>query len=316
MKLVLALVVVIFTGLALPALAQAPVADEGVGVVSADEVSAGIVAPADLLVAAGVPVAQRQQQVAPLANLLGKRLGLTDEDKAAIKDAVKQLREAKQALRQKLAGALRLAGAKEGKEEELRQALAEFSAAKEKMEAVQGEVDQKLRRDLKVAERPRVEAALLTLGVLDNGLGGPALQPQVGTRPLLRQRRGMRGPAMGPGFGRGRMGYLGMPPLGGWRGGRPAAGPPMFRVPRMGYEVEPWDGPTAAPGVPPATQWPQVQAGWGPPLPYPQPAFDPWGPASDLLIPNAAPQPGPTARPPVPDLVRPAGEDDLLDYLW
>lgn len=316
MKLVLALVVGTLTGLAVPVLAQAPVADGGVALVSPDEVSAGVMAPGAWLIAAGGPGAQRQQQAGPLANLLGKRLGLTDEDKTAIKDAVKQLREAKQALRQKLVQVLRLAAAKDGKEEELKQALAEFSEAKEKMDAVQREVEGKLRNNLKIAERPRVEAALLALGILDNGLGGPALRRQVRPAPLQRQRGGVQGPAFGPGYGPGRMGYRGIPPSGGRGGGWPAMGPQMFRLPRMGYGVEPWGGPTPAPGVPLAAEWPQVQAGWGTPLPYPQPAFNPWGPARDMLIPNAAPQPGPTAWPLVPDLAQPADGDDLLDYLW
>lgn len=311
MKLtVLVMVGMVSAGLVVPALAEEPVAATAHAVVAAtetpEEIAPNSSDPAPEPSAPGKAWRQGQPHPGALLGLFGQRLGLSDEDKKAIKDAAKELQKARQAARQKLAAVLRPALAKKGKEEELSRTLAEFREAKEKLEAVQREVDRRLREQLKLSEGPRVEAALLLLGILDNGLGRTAFRPGVGARMRGWGRTPIPAPGLGLRYRRGQMGYPGLPPQA-MRGG--GFGPRLYPIPQQG--IWGWGGgwPGMGERVPPFGQTPYGIA------PVPPPS-NVWQPAPAMLL--SAPPYQPEGEEDrfllsLPELVP---ESDLLEYLW
>ena len=109
-------------------------------------------------------------------------------------------------------------------EAQARQALTDFQAKRDQYKQNLAAARKQLAADLKLAERPRLEAALTAMGVLDNGLlsmGGRGRMGQGGAGGTGMPGSG--GPGMGPGAMGPGMGP-GMPPGGpGGQGGPPPA---------------------------------------------------------------------------------------------
>ena len=122
---------------------------------------------------------------------LAEKLGLTEEDEGVIKEAAKEIKEARQGARLALIQTLKVARDKASSDEQIEQAVSQFEDAKKNLESAQRDAEAKLRSGLHLGDRPRLEAALLGLGILDNGMGGPAFKPA--GKPVPKGRAAMQG---------------------------------------------------------------------------------------------------------------------------
>lgn len=202
------LLVGLLAALVVPALARQALAADEPTAISADKTPQVEKAPGARAGAAVAPrmrqraMAQQRQRLADArVQALAKRFGLNEKQQQTIKGAARRLMQARRVARLRLSKVMRLAQARDGQETELTQALAEFRKAKANVDRVQQAVDRRLRRELKLSGRPRLEAALLSAGILDNGLGGPAVGPSrlpAGRRAVGAHRRAARGSALRP----------------------------------------------------------------------------------------------------------------------
>lgn len=324
MRLTVLMLVGLVGALAVPALAQQPGAFPGPTFVGADDPFVELAATdgGQPFAGPGGPGAAwgpgPGQGRGGRPGRLAERLGLTDEDKQIIKDAVKPLREARQAARRQLLQVLRLAVAGEGQEDKLTQALAEFRTAKDNLDAVQRQVDETLRTGLNLATRPRVEAALLALGILDNGFGVPLIQRRMRQQPPGWGRGGQ--PFAGPGYGWGQPGQPGFPggPMGqpGFQGGPMQGGgygPGSWQMPWGSQQG--WGGGWPGMGQPgqPAYPFPQMGYGAGPLPPSPEM----WQGGPPMPLPPGEAAFGGEEGPMPWDMTGPAPQDEeFLEYLW
>jgi len=110
-----------------------------------------------------------------------EQAGLTDDEKAAAKKAMKAKNDARQALAQKLGDLRGVADNPDATDQQLRDALAAYRAAMTEYRQKATAQDQALAAQLSL----RSQARCIALGILDNGLGG--MRPQ-------GMGAGMRGP--------------------------------------------------------------------------------------------------------------------------
>jgi hypothetical protein len=117
--------------------------------------------------------------------MMGRMLdqaGLSDKEKAAAKKALKAKDQARQTLRAELANLRRIANRQKPSDTDLRPALATYRAAVKRYRKQVEAADQALVKQLSLEG----EARCVSVGILDNGLGGMG-------------RMGMRGEMGGPG---------------------------------------------------------------------------------------------------------------------
>ncbi|MGQ9731807.1 MAG: OmpH family outer membrane protein [Candidatus Zipacnadales bacterium] len=178
----------------------------------------------------GQPRRMGGEAVEALVARIVEQGGGTEEDGKKITAFFEQRQTSTQALREEFGKLRDLLENPNATDAQIKQALAAF---KTKRDAAQAELKaqrEKLAADLKLANRPRLEASLLMVGVLDNGMIGAG---RFGPRSM---RRGAEG-AMGPGSAAGRGPGAGMaPPGGGSLGpGAPQGTPsPQPSAPREG----------------------------------------------------------------------------------
>jgi len=122
-----------------------------------------------------------------MIDMLGDRLGLTEAEKAATKQAVRAKMEAAAPLTQELRALGEVARNEQATDEEVIAALQRFDAAlatyRQKVKAIDGQLIQ--------AVSPKARAAMTALGVIDNGMG-----LRFGGR-MMPGGRGMGGPGAG-----------------------------------------------------------------------------------------------------------------------
>lgn len=143
-----------------------------------------------------------------------EQAGGTEEDAAKV-TAFFDKRQANTAeLREALNRLRELSADEKATDQQVAAALADFRKKRDKAKS-QLEADRKaLARDLRLEKRPRLEAALTVLGVLDNGLAGAR---------MMRMGQGGPGGGMGGGMPGGPGGGIGGPGMGG--PGAPKGGP-------------------------------------------------------------------------------------------
>lgn len=123
------------------------------------------------------------QGAAQIAKAL-KALGLTAQDMEAVRTCVKARTEARGELAKQLQEAGKIARDKNATEEQAKSAVVHYREAMKAFSAKNAAAEKALKEAVNFGQRPKVELALLALGVIDNGLG---------------QRGGQRPPGAGQG---------------------------------------------------------------------------------------------------------------------
>jgi len=112
--------------------------------------------------------AERAKMRAQMMEQMLDQAGLTDKEKAAAKKTLKAKDEARQALTDELTKLQRTANKEKATDKELRDALAAYRAAVAQYRKKIAAEDQALTKQLSLQGQVRC----MSLGILDNGLGG------------------------------------------------------------------------------------------------------------------------------------------------
>lgn len=117
------------------------------------------------------PEQRRAMQEKFLTDAL-KPQGLTDDEIKVVIQFQNGRREAQAPLMQEFQKLMQLSQNKEATDEQAKAALDQYRAARKTSEATVEEARKKLDEAIHYTTRPKVEAALLLLGILDNGIQG------------------------------------------------------------------------------------------------------------------------------------------------
>jgi ABC-type transporter Mla subunit MlaD len=125
---------------------------------------------------------------------LAARIGMTEAEKAAAKEAIRAKVAAAASLSEQLRALSTVARKEKATDQELRDALAKYDAAVATYRQRVKEIDTRLKQSLSL----RAQAALTVAGVLDNGLGPRAGNMQRSGATAGRRTRGQRPSAVPP----------------------------------------------------------------------------------------------------------------------
>ena len=130
-----------------------------------------------------------------LVQMLGQQAGITDQDKQALTTCMVAQENIRRGLRQKLTAMVEAIRANAA-DADIAKQLAAYMTAMQATQPQKAAAEQTLTTALNLAQRPKLHAALLMLGVLDNGMPGG------GMMGMGRRGGGQGGPG-GPGGGPG-----------------------------------------------------------------------------------------------------------------
>jgi len=146
------------------------------------------------------PEQAAQQRLDALVQMMGQQVGITDQDKQALTTCMVEQEKIRQDLRQKLMAMVQAIRAN-ATDADIAQQLAAYMTAMQAAQPQKAAAEQTLTTALNLAERPKLHAALLMLGVLDNGMPSGGMMGMGGRRGGGQGGRGGAGGAGGQGGG-------------------------------------------------------------------------------------------------------------------